>query len=568
MKKTNLKFLPLLTLPMGGAIFATSCYNQVENDNNADIKIKSYYFKNLSDEYTINDNYINTYTINNNETLYISIEEMMKYLNGFVDYNAFNKKWNFFSKEPSYTYYWYKNMTKYTMTINWTKNTIKVNNLNYFNNINYTQKTNYGRQLKYFNYDIKNISGTDGSVTFDLGKYDLDILNYKKKILIPFPIFNTLFCTTKYYSLYFNGDTIFGINHWLSDNMKDIEKIKTGSLNNKIASAQYRKDTFNHLCFSLDYFYGLKDHKGIESFIEYFNKNSDIKQKILSSDKNTFSDTYAKLINSKFNELHSTILSLSFYNDKNDRLRNILQANPSVKRQEFNHVSDLLEQKRQQRFGAEKTPIVRFKNNMAVISFDSFETGTNEEVTKTNNYDYDTFYLFRYAIKQIKKKPEITKIVIDLSLNGGGDTNAMDRALGYLTDAIVNTYNFNSLSREYIEKGKKVDINLDGEYKFNESYSNYDWYVLTGQNTFSAANLFASIAKDMKIATLIGKKSGGGMCSIIPLVLNDGTTLIISSNNCNINKQNEYIEDGIEPELNLEYEDFYDDDALLNLINN
>ncbi|GAA8717896.1 Uncharacterised protein [Chlamydia abortus] len=72
----------------------------------------------------------------------------------------------------------------------------------------------------------------------------------------------------------------------------------------------------------------------------------------------------------------------------------------------------------------------------------------------------------------------------------------------------------------------------------------------------------------MKIATLIGKKSGGGMCSIMPLVLNDGTTLIISSNNCAINKQKQYIEDGIEPKLNLEYEYFYDDDALLNLINN
>ena len=572
MKKTTLKFLPFFALPIGSAIFATSCYNQVENDNNADIKTKSYYFKNLSDEYTINDNYINTYTINNSETLYVSIEEMMKYLNGFVDYNVFNKKWNFFSKEPSYTYYWYNNMTKYTMTINWTKNTIKVNNLNYFDNVNYTQNTDYGRQLKYFNYDVQNKPGTNGSVTFDLGKYDFDILNYKKKILIPFPIFNTLFCNINYYSLYFNGDKIFGIDRWLADNMQGIERIKTGSLNNKIASEQYRKDTFNHLCFSLDYFYGLKDHKGIKSFIEYFNENIDIKQKILSSDKNTFSYAYAKLINSNFNELHSTMLSLSFYNDKGDRLRSFLQANPDVassaKREEFNNISNFLERKRQQRFGVEKTPIVRFKNNMAIISFDSFETGSNEEVTRTNNYDYDTFYLFKYAMKQIIKKPEITKIVVDLSLNGGGNVGAMRKALGYLTDAIINTYQFNSLSKEYTEIGNKVDINLDGKYKFNESYSNYEWYVLTGLNTFSAANQFASIAKDMKIATLIGKKSGGGMCSIMPLVLNDGTTLIISSNNCAINKQKQYIEDGIEPKLNLEYKYFYDDDALLNLINN
>ncbi|SHE15591.1 Uncharacterised protein [Chlamydia abortus] len=172
------------------------------------------------------------------------------------------------------------------------------------------------------------------------------------------------------------------------------------------------------------------------------------------------------------------MLSLSFYNDKGDRLRSFLQANPDVasstKREEFNNISNFLERKRQQRFGVEKTQIVRFKNNMAIISFDSFETGSNEEVTRTNNYDYDTFYLFKYAMKQIIKKPEITKIVVDLSLNGGGNVGAMRKALGYLTDAIINTYQFNSLSKEYTEIGNKVDINLDGKYKFNESYSNYE----------------------------------------------------------------------------------------------
>ncbi|GAA8717899.1 hypothetical protein oki361_25860 [Helicobacter pylori] len=111
---------------------------------------------------------------------------------------------------------------------------------------------------------------------------------------------------------------------------------------------------------------------------------------------------------------------------------------------------------------------------MAIISFDSFETGSNEEVTRTDNYNYDTFYLFRYAMKQIIKRPEIKKIVVDLSLNGGGNVGAMRKALGYLTDAIINTYEFDSLSKEYTEIGNKVDINLDGKYKFNESYSNYD----------------------------------------------------------------------------------------------
>nr|WP_307908642.1 hypothetical protein [Mycoplasmopsis bovis] len=45
------------------------------------------------------------------------------------------------------------------------------------------------------------------------------------------------------------------------------------------------------------------------------------------------------------------------------------------------------------------------------------------------------------------------------------------------------------------------------------------------------ANLLTHIAKENKFATILGNKSGGGMWSILPVVIPDGTSFKFSSNN-------------------------------------
>jgi C-terminal processing protease CtpA/Prc len=59
----------------------------------------------------------------------------------------------------------------------------------------------------------------------------------------------------------------------------------------------------------------------------------------------------------------------------------------------------------------------------------------------------------------------------------------------------------------------------------------YDWYVMTSSVTFSAANLMASMAKEMEAATIIGTQSSGGAASIGLFVTPDGTLLLRSTLN-------------------------------------
>jgi C-terminal processing protease CtpA/Prc len=58
----------------------------------------------------------------------------------------------------------------------------------------------------------------------------------------------------------------------------------------------------------------------------------------------------------------------------------------------------------------------------------------------------------------------------------------------------------------------------------------YNWYVLTSSVTFSAANMFASMAKELGIP-VIGQQSSGGASSIGAFITPDGSAVMISTNN-------------------------------------
>ena len=171
------------------------------------------------------------------------------------------------------------------------------------------------------------------------------------------------------------------------------------------------------------------------------------------------------------------------------------------------------------------------------------------------------------AMDIIKKQNNIENIVVDLTTNGGGNLGAMYSAVGFLTNDNINLPSYNTLTKEFRLDYYAIDSDDDGDYKDKDAYTQYNWYILTSRNTFSAANYFASVAKNMGIATVIGEKTGGGMCSVMPCILLDGTTFRISSNNSlryhyydDESTQNIYyeIESGIAPDYEIDRENFYD----------
>ena len=98
----------------------------------------------------------------------------------------------------------------------------------------------------------------DQGTTFDLGAYGFDILYADGQLLLPVCIANLLFCSTRLYNVYFNGEEYFGMSQSDANSFSAArwEELRTCDWNNTTASAEMRQTTVNFLNFALDSFYG------------------------------------------------------------------------------------------------------------------------------------------------------------------------------------------------------------------------------------------------------------------------------------------------------------------------
>ena len=230
---------------------------------------------------------------------------------------------------------------------------------------------------------------------------------------------------------------------------------------------------------------------------------------------------------------------------------------------------------RAQRWQGQDVPVVRFSGDTAIITLNEFVTGTQEQIydgdkIRDDAWKYDSFFYMRTAMQAIAEHGGINDVILDLSLNGGGNLGAMARMLGCLTDDPVPLTNADLLTGASYVEYLYIDTDLDNDFTDKDNFDGYDWFVLTSNYTFSAANTFAATCKSMGIAAIIGEQSGGGMCAVMPVILADGTALQMSSNNCSqylTQRGNSYtfedIEGGILPDRELSRDRFYADDAFL-----
>ncbi|HRX45688.1 MAG TPA: S41 family peptidase, partial [Acholeplasmataceae bacterium] len=175
----------------------------------------------------------------------------------------------------------------------------------------------------------------------------------------------------------------------------------------------------------------------------------------------------------------------------------------------------------------------------------------------------DSAVYLETMIKEVKEAyPNVTKLGIDLTFNTGGNVGALYRVLGLITDQPFATSGFNrdtySYSTTYITTSY-------------ESYTEFDWFLLTSFATFSAANEMATMFKQNNMGIIIGEVSGGGACSITPILLPDGTFFTMSSNNINMLRLSDgtYVinEDGITPDHVIPQIDLLNNTVLAGILN-
>ncbi|MCV3733749.1 S41 family peptidase [Mycoplasma enhydrae] len=550
-------------------------YTSPENDNKIEIEEKSVSFKNYNDEYTIAEKNVKAYNIKNQtEVTYVDVDEFLKALDGYIDNSKITSAID--ETRNRKVYYCYGSGSPDRLEINWEKNTIHTPNTIFFSSIlKFPEQTDDDQFLK---NEHEQKREDDEGVLFDLNKYEFDILYKDGKVLLPYIIFNTLFMSQNYTNLYYNGVTFTNIVDGMDSFGKTEDEARkrireVATLNGKQPTAKEREVNYNHLLFTMDYFYGLKYHKKIKSFEEYIGE--DEKAKLLSTDPQVYNKAYINLFHKKLNGLHTIMDSFSYYeSNPNEVLRDKLKSPDDYGeyRDRFYKNREMLTKKFETKFGKKISDFgaddyIRFHGNTAFVTLLRFEYGTKDQIKGPDAWKHDTYFLMRHLMNQLRAKPEIKNIVLDLSINNGNGFISMVKTLGFMTDKPILDREYDVLNRTGSLTKWQIDTDGDGKYE-NDAYENYNWHLLVSLNTFNSANQITSIVKEMGIAKIIGKTTGGGgVYYTNTIVLVDGTTITISSpNNAVFGPKNESIVDGVSPDVELEYDKFYDYDAIDKII--
>lgn len=288
-----------------------------------------------------------------------------------------------------------------------------------------------------------------------------------------------------------------------------------------------------------DYFYGLKEYFGVDSYIEVFEtlgfyQIDTLKEfdEMLSSFIYTLNDLHTSIIDFGYNEEQVTPAKPES-DSKIWRVYNVYTSDACINRD------------------------YEFK----------FTEYDNYYILELNEFTLDTVDYLKNNLVNI----DLTKpIYIDLACNSGGNLIAVFEVLAYMTDESIEFRYKNPASGE-------VFINY---YKSNSNQNLPNpFYLFTSPMTYSAANLFTSLVKDNELATIIGEPTSGGACSVINTVLPNNLVMTHSSMMAILNKDDEVIEDGISPDYEIDYSysltdtldyiyNYYDDFVIKNITSN
>lgn len=539
-------------------------------------------FTNMTGEYDVLDTVLNTFYADNNAIPYVDVTEFLNMLDGLIYFeelefieveNGLVISYSIEFEETDDDGIVINTETySYQMTIDFVANTVTVDSLSFFDGYIQETETDYGAGLTYLDTYYE-----DGhAVTFDFNSYRFDLVKHEQEdttyYLFPFHLANLLFTSGSYYNVYYNGDGYYGIYAFPdpddaigeTEDGKAFLALNRSSLNSTVIHPEVLVATYDMFAFTLDYFYGLKDHRGIET---YYDVLATTRDSFMTGKTRDLTNGLFNFVNKKLDDLHSSYHFPGFYEPYSYRLSltSITQVGSKV-RQWYNVLFDMQDILASAYPDNEDNlpPDYRLIDNQktAVIYLDGFETATVED---PDGPDSNRF-MQEVMAAILAENPNVENIVIDLSYNTGGNLGALLRVLGFMTEEPIEMSYLNPTD------GSRVTYFVEVDTMAN---TNVNWFILTSKVTFSAANLMTSIAKDMGFATIIGTQSGGGASSITPIVLPDGTFIHMSSLNVLSyrigNAEDGYtyysIEDGIIPDFLLSVNDIQNDVKIAEVIN-
>ena len=511
---------------------------------------------NLSDGYTIKANKLNTYYKKNSKIGYLGLRDLINslegyYLKDYLSYEINNDVIEFRYKNDKETYF----------KIDTINDVIETNYETFFDFTNSNSSISYASHYKVME---EKVIDKAKDIVFNIKDYGFDSIILKDDVLLPISLINILALETNLAHLIYNEDAFYFYDYYLEPDIR--LKSNNKRLNGTDIDKEILDEKNRSLYFLLDNFYGLKKSKNIDSFKDLIESNPSIYSKITSTKVEDNNLGMHMLLYDLLDDPHTSIGYKSNY----DTIKGLKDVNIRLNRPEGkrgNLINRIYSELLDYYYDMGSRKLVTFLGNTAFFKVDNFLVGSNDEIYNKNGtikddaYKYDTFYLFKKAFELISSKPEITNVVLDFSHNLGGVLDAAISTIGFLTnDDIIAPYEL-TLEGQSAFTRYAIDSDDDGSIEDLDAYTNYNYYLLSSEATFSAGNYFTALCKDMGLAKIIGQKSGGGKCGVSECSLIDGSSFRLSGtyalSGYKDGKAHD-IEFGVDVDYFLPYDKFYD----------
>ena len=486
-------------------------------------------FRGIEGEYTVSDSALTVYTMSNSMP-YVDIESFVAMISGAVIYSELDfvqegdtLSISLFveSDDPLY------DDVTYELVFDFANHEATVNFFSFFGAISADTETDFGRGLEFIAYEDN--SDEIEPVVFDLDQYYMELYRGDEGFLAPLHLVN-LFLSGSVYDVVYNGDRLFGQDTYgFSDS---INRFNRSSLNDEEMPYDLKLMSYHYTAFVMNYFFGLREDLGIEDFYTV------LEQEEIQS--NWFSDRISRHYRSvldmvlSLDDLHTSHTMAGPYDDEPTYQLAITDLGPRGQRFYNTLFYDMDETTY---FCGTEDGVEFFENDTVAIIHNA---GFTDESTQ----------MFADAIADIEAKGTVEKIIINLACNSGGIIGTAWQIMGYMTDEPLEYYSLNA------GDGLQSKSTFTSE---NTTEGEYEWFVLTSPITYSAANMFANMARDMGLATIIGTQSSGGAASVKPIVLPNGSVIRISSPNILANNQYESTELGIPVDVEISVDILGDD---------
>ena len=467
--------------------------------------------------------------------------------------------------------------------------------------------------------------------TFDLHAYGMKIYGGTDDAYIPLCVMNQLFACTDYDRFVYNGEGIYYINSDGNIQLYESYTKSSWYKNSDGTYAKRPPElielSYNLLCFTHDYLYGQPGYYGFAddgtghadlNIVEAADKlnldrllqnyDNETQSLLKSSSYDDYFNGLKRLINYTYGDLHANFIVITSKNIKSKKIEKYTKTSEILKKKRIEKGKTI------QSPNEENIPLeleVLPNKKTAIIRFDRFNFDeslwrkyyeqdfltanpnpdpTEEELAAGKiavpNDTMGLFYRSFYTILNDDDYAKVENVIIDLSCNSGGIIIACQKALAYLlghgnmlqydvhTDTTYHSYTTCDLKLDgkidsadiayYQRLVNSTYIDENGNEQTNGRSLNFA--ILTSFNSFSCGNFFPVSCYDANIP-IIGERSGGGSCTVMKAATADGLPYDYSGSWRWTFSDGSNVESGVPVTKELTYDQFYDDEALQNVMN-